>query len=142
MSDKGLKSMSRGELLELLIAQMEENENLRKQLKMAEEQLQNRRINIEKAGSIAEASLLLNGVFQSAEEAAKQYLENIRIVSEKQQGMEAAARQKADAIIAEAESYSNRLQSETKLYCKELIQKTQAVCKAQDARYRMNLKDN
>lgn len=134
--------MSRGELLELLIAQMEENENLRKQLKMAEEQLQNRRINIEKAGSIAEASLLLNGVFQSAEEAAKQYLENIRIVSEKQQGMEAAARQKADAIIAEAESYSNRLQSETKLYCKELIQKTQAVCKAQDARYRMNLKDN
>ena len=37
-----------------------------------------RRIELEKAGSIAEASLRLNGVFEAAQKAADQYLENIR----------------------------------------------------------------
>jgi hypothetical protein len=47
-------------------------------LDAAEEQLASRRIEVENAGSIAEASLRLNGVFQAAQEAADQYLENVR----------------------------------------------------------------
>ena len=41
-----------------------------------------RRIELEKAGSIAEASLRLNGVFEAAQKAADQYLENLRQLSE------------------------------------------------------------
>lgn len=41
-----------------------------------------RRIELEKAGSIAEASLRLNGVFEAAQKAADQYLENLRRLSE------------------------------------------------------------
>ena len=40
-----------------------------------------RRIELEKAGSIAEASLRLNGVFEAAQKAADQYLENLRRLS-------------------------------------------------------------
>ena len=36
----------------------------------------------QEAGSIAEASLKLNKVFEAAQQAADQYLENIRIRSE------------------------------------------------------------
>ena len=43
-----------------------------------------RRIELEEAGSIAEASLRLNGVFEAAQKAADQYLENLRRLSEEQ----------------------------------------------------------
>ena len=62
--------MSRAELLELLLEESRENERLRAQLQEMNEKLADRAIRIERAGSIAEAALQLNGVFQAAEEAA------------------------------------------------------------------------
>ena len=53
MTDKELKRLSRGELLEMLIQQSKELERLRKQLDAAESALQNREIAITNAGSIA-----------------------------------------------------------------------------------------
>lgn len=81
MTDRELKRMSRGALLEMLIEQMEENERLKKQLCQAQEELQERRIKLETAGSLAEAALLLNGVFQAADQAARQYLDNVKIMA-------------------------------------------------------------
>ena len=78
MKIKELKRMNRAELLELLIAQMEENERLEARLDEAEAQLQNRQLVMDHAGSIAEAALALNGVFEAAEAAAQQYLESVR----------------------------------------------------------------
>ena len=43
---------------------------------------ESRRIELEKAGSLAEASLRLNGVFEAAQKDADQYLENLRRLSE------------------------------------------------------------
>lgn len=43
-----------------------------------------RQIKIDDAGSIAEASLRLNGIFEAAQEAADQYLYNIRLIGKKQ----------------------------------------------------------
>lgn len=76
--------MSRAELLELLLEESRENERLRAQLQEMNEKLADRAIRIERAGSIAEAALQLNGVFQAAEEAAAQYLENVRCLAEEQ----------------------------------------------------------
>ena len=84
MTDKELRRLSRSELLEMLIAQTEENDRLKIRLEQAEAQLRDRRIAIDKAGSIAEAALALNGVFQAAEAAAQQYLENIQRISGQQ----------------------------------------------------------
>ncbi len=84
MTDKELRRLSRSELLEMLIAQTEENSQLKIRLEQAEAQLRDRRIEIDKAGSLAEAALSLNGVFQAAEAAAQQYLENIQRISSRQ----------------------------------------------------------
>lgn len=78
MTDKELKKLSRAELLEMLIAQSKEVASLKEQLQEANEKLEDRRIMIENSGSIAEAALRLNGVFEAAQNAAEQYLENIK----------------------------------------------------------------
>lgn len=77
MTNKELKKLSRRELLEMLLDQSKEVERLRRELKEAKRQLNDRRILIENAGSIAEAALKLNKVFEAAQDAANQYLENI-----------------------------------------------------------------
>ena len=82
MTDKELRKLSRSDLLELLISQTEENRVLKSRVEQMQNQLLDRRIAVDKAGSLAEASLQLNGVFQAAEKAAQQYLENIQRMSE------------------------------------------------------------
>jgi chromosome segregation ATPase len=53
---------------------------------------QNRRIQMEEAGSIAEAALRLNGVFEAAQAAADEYLENLRLLcQERAEGRPAAS---------------------------------------------------
>lgn len=88
MTDKELRRLSRKNLLEILIAQMEENEALREKLKQAEAELSERRIVFERAGSLAEAALQLNGVFKAADNAVKQYVENIRLALEPERDAE------------------------------------------------------
>lgn len=78
MTDKELRRLSRAELLKMLLARTEENEKLKKQLQEAQDALAERKIAIDKAGTLAEAALALNGVFAAADEAARQYLENVR----------------------------------------------------------------
>ena len=55
MTGKELKKLSRTELLEILLHQVEENEQLREQLEEAQRQLAERAIVIEDSGSMAEA---------------------------------------------------------------------------------------
>ena len=74
MTDNDLKKLNRAELLELLVEQSKKIDQLQAQLDEANRKLADRQIEIDKAGSIAEASLRLSGVFQAAEEAAAQYL--------------------------------------------------------------------
>lgn len=78
MTDKELHRLGRRELLELLLEQGKQMEALAQELEETKEKLRARTIAIEEAGSLAEASLRLSGVFQAAEEAASLYLENIR----------------------------------------------------------------
>ena len=81
MKDKELRHLSRSELLEMLLVQVDENKKLKMQLNEMQAQLDNRQILMNEAGSIAEAALQLNGVFEAAQNAAAQYLENIRRLS-------------------------------------------------------------
>ncbi len=81
MTDKEMRKLSRAELLELLISQMEENEKLREQLDEANARLERRDIAVKKAGTLAEAAIMINNVFEAADAAAKQYLENVKELS-------------------------------------------------------------
>ncbi len=73
-----LKKLKRQELLELLLEQTKRAEALEEELKKKNEELENKKIALEESGSIAEAALRLNSVFEAAEKAAEQYLQNIK----------------------------------------------------------------
>lgn len=107
MTDKELKRLSRAEILEMLIRQVKQTADLRVQLEDAEQKLRDRQIVVERAGSIAEASLELNNVYTASESAVEQYLENIKRFSDQQKDIceqiETDARQKAESILREAE---------------------------------------
>lgn len=77
MTNQELHKLSRRELLEMLLAQSKEMDRLKDRVQELEEALSSRNLVIEKAGSLAEAALQLNGVFEAAQQAADQYLENI-----------------------------------------------------------------
>lgn len=85
MTERELRKMSRTELLELLLDERRENEVLREKLKKALTALSDRQIALTEAGSIAEAALRINGVFEAAQAAADQYLENVRRLTEDSQ---------------------------------------------------------
>lgn len=82
MTEKELRRLSRRELLEMLITRTIENERLTEELQQARKELSDREFIQERAGSMAEAALQLNGVFEAADRAAREYLENIRRMAE------------------------------------------------------------
>ena len=72
MTEKEMKKLRRADLLEMLLGQMEENRKLKKKIKQMEKELSDRSIAVEESGSIAEAALRLNRVFEAAQQAADQ----------------------------------------------------------------------
>lgn len=127
MTEKQLKKLSRTDLLELLVAQTKRAEALEEELKILKEQLANKEIKINNSGSIAEASLKLNGVFESAQAAAEQYLENIRSMSGDQKSlceqMEAESRKKADELLRLTEEKCASMIHEAEAYWGILAQR-------------------
>ena len=106
MTDKELKKLRRSDLLEMLLTVTQENDQLREELVKARSQLQERNLAISEAGSMAEAALRLNGVFDAAEAACKQYEENIRSRCDK---MEQETRKKCEAYILAAKKHAARI---------------------------------
>ena len=93
------------DLLELLLEQAREFEALEQRLNAAEAALQSQQLQLETCGSIAEASLKLNGVFEAAQKAAEQYQQNVeRLCQEKI----SAAESQAQEILARAKKAANQ----------------------------------
>ena len=78
MNEKDFRKLKRVELYEIMLAQAEEIDDLRNQLTAAKKELENKRIDIQQSGSIAEASLKLTKIFEEAQKAADLYLSNIK----------------------------------------------------------------
>ena len=127
MTEKDLKRLSRADLLEMLIDQSVELRKTQAALKDAEEKLNVRRIAIDQAGSIAEAALQLNGVFDAAQTACKQYMDNIRLLSERQDEIckqrEEESIRIAVARLTETESRCAAMEAETKEKCESMLEK-------------------
>lgn len=75
-ASNALRKLSRKDLLRLLIEQMEENERLTAALDEANAKLASRSIALSEVGSIADASMVLSGIFDAAEEACEFYIKN------------------------------------------------------------------
>ncbi|MGN0115064.1 MAG: DNA repair protein [Acutalibacteraceae bacterium] len=81
MDGNELKKLSRSDLLQMLIEQVKENDRLKAELEEKDKLLKDRTIKIQECGSIAEAALRLNGVFEAAQAAAQQYIDNVNAAS-------------------------------------------------------------
>ena len=130
MTEKDLKKLTRADLLEMLIDQSLELQALREKLAKTEEALQKKELSIEQAGSIAEASLQLSGIFDAAQSACEQYLENVRQLSERQQEIcarqEQEAQQKIRSMIAESRRACAIMEEETRRKCDAMLAKAAA----------------
>ena len=106
MTERELKKLGRSDLLKMLLEQRKENEQLRMQVEEAQAQLASRSIAIQEAGSIAEAALQLNGVFDAAQNACAQYIMNIKALNQEQEQicahMEQRTREMCKRMVAEA----------------------------------------
>ncbi len=123
MINKDLRKLNRKQLLELLLKQTERADNLELLLAEAEKKLEEKIIAQSEAGSIAEAALKLNGIFEAADAAAAQYLENVRLLSENseipQSKTEAESKALAEKMILEAEQKCAMLEAKAEKMLKE-----------------------
>ena len=123
MTDKDLRHLSRAELLGILYEQQKRYEESLAENQALRQQLEDRTLRVASAGSIAEAAIQVNGVFEAAQAAADQYLasvkaataEMVRKTDEAQRQREALlenARQEAAGIVQAAQAQADRLLAE------------------------------
>ena len=128
---KELRKLNRMELLEMLVELSEENEKLKAENDDIRAKLDDRAIQLGKTGNIAEASMKLNGVFDAAQRAADQYLENIKRLSGDSEGtgnaIIAQARADAESIRTEAYKQAEAMVGRTKAACAEYTRQQQSV---------------
>lgn len=78
MTDRELSKLGRTELLRLLIAQMKKNEKLEAQLREARAALERRDLMAADCGSLAEAAMRMNRLFETADMVVRDYLQNVK----------------------------------------------------------------
>lgn len=78
-ANRALKKLNRGELLEIILKLKKNEAALEQKLTEAQGQLEKREILMKNAGSIAEAALMLNDVFGTAQRAADTYIASVRL---------------------------------------------------------------
>lgn len=132
MTENELRKLKKTQLVELYVEQVKIIEELQEKVAMLETKISDRSIKIEESGSIAEAALKVSGIFESAQAAAQQYIDNIRELKERQEQICAAKEiettQKCDAREKEVYEKCAILENETTERCAILEQETISKC--------------
>lgn len=125
MTDRELRRLRRDDLLQILIDQQRQNDEMAEALKRAQAELQDKRIAIEKSGSVAEAAIKLNGVFEAAQAAADDYTAQCRSRADALQAQAQAeadkAKRLADDVVASARREADRILSEARAQAQKLL---------------------
>lgn len=108
MTEKELLKLKRPEMLEIMLAQSREIERLRQELAETKRELEDRRIKVRKAGSLAEASLQLTNIFEEAQKAADLYVDNVKRKANQWE----AARKEAQRVQTESRGSGEEKQDE------------------------------
>ena len=124
MSEKELQHLTRTELLEILLEREKENIALRAQVKELQAKLDDKLLTIDKVGSIAQASLVLNGIFEAAEASCQQYIQNVQLRSARQEQVERQreleSKAQAAALLQETKRKCDQLEQQTALRCQKM----------------------
>jgi len=121
MTEKEIRRLSRADLLEMLIEQSTELEALREKYAQAEEKLGKRELEMQQVGTLAEAALRFNGVFDAADAAAQEYMEAVRVRMETQRLL-------CDELERESQEMAQQLERETLRRCGKLEEETKIRC--------------
>ena len=104
MTDKEFKQLSRSQLIEIIYQLQLQIEDLIAQNQSLEKALADKRLRIQNAGNLAQAALEINDCFRSAQNAAEQYLNEIKAMQEDTKAdcerILAQARAEAATIVA------------------------------------------
>ena len=82
MTDKELRKLSRMELIDIIYEAQKQYADCADENQKLKAALEERNLKIASAGSIAEAALSVNRVFESAQAAADEYLLSLRAANE------------------------------------------------------------
>lgn len=116
MTNKELKRMSRADLIEIIYQYKRRNDDLTEDNEKLRKQLNDRIVKIEQAGSIADAVLALNNVFEAAQQAADDYLDSLRSSDKENEAQ-------TQMIIDQAQKKADSLRKAADRYYKEMISK-------------------
>lgn len=108
MTDKEFKRLGRPQLIDIIYQLQLQVDQLTEQKQQLEKALEDKRFRISNAGNIAEAALEINGYLRSVQDAAEQYLSEIKLLHEEaiaeRDTILANARAEAAAIISSAKT--------------------------------------
>ena len=123
MTDKEFKRLSRSQLIEIIYQLQLQVDELTAQNQSLEDALADKRLRISNTGNLAEAALEINDCFRSAQNAAEQYLSEIKLMREEteseRQKILSQARAEASVIIANATKTQNDYDSAIETILKE-----------------------
>jgi len=119
MDEKRIRKISKKQMLELLLEQAKRIQELELIVEKMETKLSSKKISVDESGSIAEASLKLNNIFEIAQNAADQYILNVK---EKCKKMQSDTKKECQEI-------KENMINETKVLCEEKIKETEEKCK-------------
>ena len=126
MTDKEFKKLSRSQLIDIIYQFQLQVDELTEQNQELERKLADKRLRLSSVGNIAEAALQINECLCSAQNAADQYLDEIKAIREEteaqRQGILAKAQAEADEIIAAAKKAQVDYDSAMAILLKEIQQ--------------------
>ena len=106
MTDKEFRRLSRAQLIEIIYQLQIELDKANEEKQVLEGKLADKRLRFKEVGNIADAALVINECFRSAQNAAEQYLDEIKAIREdaeaERQRIIRVAKAEAKAIIAGA----------------------------------------
>ena len=103
MDDRDLRRLGRADLIEIVYELRKRLEQSDAQILELREALGQRDLDVASAGSIAEAALKVNHIFEDAQAAADQYLGSIKAATAGAMERVEAAERRSQAIVEEAE---------------------------------------
>ncbi len=104
MTNHEFKRLNRAQLIEIIYQLQLKQDELTKENLNLKMSLEDKRLRISEAGSIAEAALKINNCFESAQNAAQQYLNEIKLMHAEAENVLADAKKQANEILANAKS--------------------------------------
>ena len=130
MTDKEFKRLSRSQLIEIIYQFQIKEEELTKENQTLKAALDDKRLRISQAGNIAEAALQVNNVMQSAQNAAQQYLDEIRALQaeteEACQTIREKAAEEAAALIEQAKTDAAAIIAQARMEADAVFSQAQA----------------